>query len=245
MPISAIHSEAARDNGRLSKGPVSDQGKARSSQNARKHNLLGAISLLSCEDQAAFDALAQAFLNEHQPETPTEIRFVREMIDAEFRLQRVRSHAASIQQARMNKISESPDLDTAAEAFRQLAEEGPSLSLILRYENQFRRQFDKSLQMLLDFRLRERTDKDKIKRAQAEAYVEFTKDLVDLPMPGEQDPQEPATPASQASHAAKSNHINSPKEPSITASTSAQDPQKNLASRLLGQYFGNFGRCQA
>jgi hypothetical protein len=242
MPISEMHSAAARENGKLSNGPVSGQGKARSSQNARKHNLLGAITLLSYEDQAAFDALAQAFLQEHRPETPTEIRFVREMIDAEFRLQRVRAHAASIQDARMLKISETPDLDAAAEAFRQLAEEGPSLSLLLRYENQFRRQFDKSLQMLLDFRLRQRTDKDKIKQAQAEAYVEIMKDLVDLPMPGQQDHEEPA---SKTPCAAKSSNINFPKEPSTPTSQSTKQPAQSFASRLFGQYSANFGRCQA
>jgi hypothetical protein len=52
----------------------------------------------------------------------------------------------------MRKISQTPTMDDAAEAFCQLATEGPSLSLLARYETQFRRQFDKSFEMLLDFR---------------------------------------------------------------------------------------------
>jgi hypothetical protein len=241
MSSSAAHAEAARQNGKLSHGPATAAGKARSSQNARKHNLLGSTVLLSCEEQAGFDAIAEGFIQEYCPETPTENRYVREMIDAEFRLQRVRAHAASIQDTRMSKLSETPDMDDAAEAFRQLAEEGPSLSLLLRYENQFRRQFDKSLELLLNFRLRERTDKDKIKKAHADAYVEFMKDLVDLPMPGTpMDVPEPAPPA-----APKSNPINSPKEPSNAAPKSQSvpaAPAKKNAAPLFGNLFASLRR---
>lgn len=250
MSISNAHSEAARQNGKLSQGPVTPEGKSRSSQNARKHNLLCSTALLSCEDRAELDALAEGFLNEYQPETPTENRYVREMIDAEFRLQRVRAHAASIQEARMRKLSETPTSDDAAEAFRQLAEEGPSLTLLLRYENQFRGQFDKSLKLLLDLRLRANTDKDKIMRAHADAYNQFTKDLVDLPMPSKPAPTEaesepqPAPPA-HPPQAAKSNEINFPKEPSTpkppTAAPAAK-PTELYTGQRFGHYFGNFGR---
>src|SRR5262245_39740297 len=101
MSISNAHSDAARQNGKMSNGPVTPEGKARSSQNARKHNLLGSTALLSNEDKEQFDALAAAFHAEYRPITPTEQRYLREMVDAEFRLQRARSYAASIQEARM------------------------------------------------------------------------------------------------------------------------------------------------
>jgi len=227
---------------------VTPEGKARSSQNARRHNLLGSTALLSCEDKAELDAIAQGFLEEYQPETPTENRYVREMIDAEFRLQRVRAHAASIQEARMRKLSETPTNDDAAEAFRQLADEGPSLSLLLRYENQFRGQFDKSLKLLLDFRLRANTDQDKIIRAHADAYNQFCEQLVDMPMPtanpAPPEPQPPAQPV-QPAQAAKSNGINSPKEPNTPAQPAAQPAQQSgepYNGPFFGHYFGNFGR---
>jgi len=248
MPISDAHSEAARQNGKLSQGPVTPEGKSKSSQNARKHNLLGSTALLSCEDKAEFDIIAESFLEEYKPETPTESRYVREMIDAEFRLQRVRAHSASIQEARMRKLSETPTNDDAAEAFRQLAEEGPSLTLLLRYENQFRGQFDKSLKLLLDFRLRANTDKDKIVRAHADAYNQFCEALVDMPMPtatpAPPEPQSPAQPA-QPAQAAKSNGINSPKEPSTSPQPATRPAQKSSEpynGPFFGHYFGNFGR---
>jgi hypothetical protein len=245
MSISAAHSEAARQNGKLSQGPVSSEGKARSSQNARKHNLLGSTALLSSEDKEEFDALAEGFFTEYKPQTPTESRFVREMVDAEFRLQRVRSHSVSIQETRMRKISETPTNDDAAEAFRQLAAEGPSLSLLLRYENQFRRQFDKSLQMLLDFRLRAKTDEEKILKAHVNAYNRFAEALVEQPLPGEPGNQEPPPPspkpAATSTNASKSNTINFPKEPSPSTSPTPQ-PGNLSEGPLFGHYFGNYGR---
>jgi hypothetical protein len=248
MSISNAHSEAARQNGKLSQGPVTPSGKERSSQNARKHNLLGSTALLSCEDKAELDALTEGFLAEYKPETPTESRFVREMVDAEFRLQRVRSHSVSIQEARMRKISETPTMDDAAEAFRQLAGEGPSLSLLLRYENQFRRQFEKSLQMLLDFRLRERTDKEKILKARVDADNHFAEPSVGQPEPGEPaapvqsvPPAPSEQPDAASATAAKSNTLSFPKEPSDPDSPAAQ-PAKITDGPFFGQYFGNLAR---
>jgi hypothetical protein len=184
MAISPAHSEAARRNGASSNGPVTDAGKLRSSQNAAKHHLFAATTLLSPEDRLQFDELTGAFLGEFEPETPTESRFVREMIDSEWRLQRVRAHAASIQETRMRKIAERPTLDDAAEAFHQLAAEGPTLALLARYETQFRRQFDKSLQMLLDLRLRRRADPERIQRAMVREQLRFINDYVMAPAPG-------------------------------------------------------------
>jgi hypothetical protein len=214
MAISAAHSAAARQNGKMSHGPASAAGKSKSSQNARKHNLLGSTALLSSEDQAQFDQIAASFLAEYKPETPTENHYVREMIDAEFRLLRVRAHLVSLQEARMRQISQNPNMDDAAEAFRQLAQEGPSLSLLQRYENQFRRQFDKSLQMLLDFRLRANTDRDRVMKVQE---------------------------ASKQTNPPKPNPVSFPKEPTVAAAPSSPARRKTVG-HLFTRYFGAWGR---
>jgi hypothetical protein len=238
MSISAAHSNAARQNGKLSHGPVSPSGKARSSQNARKHDLLGSIALLSCEDRAGFDAIADAFIQEYLPETPTEIHFVREMADAEFRLQRVRSHAATIHNARMSALSENPTMDDAAEAFRQLADEGPSLQLLLRYENQFRRQFEKSLQLLLDCRLRRRTDRDRMMKAQADAYIQFAQDLVDLPMPSAPAEAPLTGPKKSESSVSQPAGIKFPNEPNPSH---RQSPPRQSKISLFTKFFSSAG----
>jgi hypothetical protein len=223
MSISPAHSEAARRNGASSNGPVTDAGKFRSSQNAAKHHLFAATNLLSPEDRLHFDELTSAFLGEYEPETPTESRFLREMIDAEWRLQRVRAHSASIQESRMRKISETPTLDDAAEAFRQLAAEGPTLSLLARYETQFRRQFDKSLKLLLDVRLRLRADPERIQLALVREQLRFINEYVNTPMPGaiqqdncdQPEPQPDPQPDPQPEHA-------DPVEPENAAGAPAQ-----------------------
>jgi hypothetical protein len=198
MSISPAHSEAARGNGAISNGPATAEGKFRSSQNSAKHRLFGATTLLSPEDQIAFNSLSAGLVAEFQPETSVEDRFVREMIDAEWRLQRVRAHSASLQETRMRKISSTPTMDDAAEAFCQLATEGPSLSLLARYETQFRRQFDKSFEMLLDYRLRTRTDPERIQRALVKEQIRFINDYVNAPMPGQTGPDVEAESETEA-----------------------------------------------
>ncbi len=223
MSLSQAHSDAARQNGALSQGPVTAQGKAHSSQNAHKHNLLGSTRLLTGEDRAEYEAIAQAFLVEYQPATATERYCVSEMIDAVFRLQRVRSYAATIQENRMAAISETPDMDVAAQAFDQLANEGPSLALLLRYESQFRRQFDKSLQTLLDLRRRRQLEQRSKKNAAAKAMEKAIHDYVMAPLPGlEETPEDDEE--IDAEQDDNSCDINFPNEPSSHLSSTSHLP---------------------
>jgi hypothetical protein len=69
--------EAARRNGAKSRGPVTPEGKARSSKNALKHGLTTPEHiLLEGEDEAAFTALHESLIEENEPESPTEIQLV-------------------------------------------------------------------------------------------------------------------------------------------------------------------------
>src|SRR5689334_21391091 len=81
-------SEAAISNGRLSKGPVTPQGKARSSQNARKHGLNSAIVVIEGESQAEFALLLDSIIASHLPETPEENDLMLELAASRWRLRR-------------------------------------------------------------------------------------------------------------------------------------------------------------
>ena len=58
---------AARANGALSRGPVTPEGKARSSQNAFQHGLFSANVVLSFENEEAFHAMLQDYCDYYQP----------------------------------------------------------------------------------------------------------------------------------------------------------------------------------
>lgn len=140
---SEAQQEASRINGAASRGPITEEGKQRSSQNARKHDFFTDPALLKGEDREEFQQVLSLFTEEHQPSTPTERAYVYEMADGWFRLHRVRRHAADIQSRAAEDMSE---------AFEKLAEEGKSLQLCLRYEKHFKHQFDSALKMLIALR---------------------------------------------------------------------------------------------
>ncbi len=183
MNPSTIHADAARRNGVLSQGPVTAEGKQRSSQNARKHNFFTNLAVLPGEDQAEFDALLADFTEEHQPATPTERRYVREMADAELRLRRVRYYAG---QTQINAIDATKPSDTPmVDAFQKLAETGQTLQLLLRYERHFQRQFDSALKVLLDLKKRGITDKREEAKRASDAHLKALEQLILAPTPGE------------------------------------------------------------
>jgi hypothetical protein len=83
--------KASRQNGALSHGPVTPEGKARSSRNAVKHGLTAKYHVIADEDQQEFNQLLNAFLHDHQPEGQTELDLVQAMAVASWRLRRVRA----------------------------------------------------------------------------------------------------------------------------------------------------------
>src|SRR5579864_5435117 len=59
-------SDAARANGSKSRGPITPEGKARSSKNALKHGLTSQFEALSGESQEDFDALLESHMTQYQ-----------------------------------------------------------------------------------------------------------------------------------------------------------------------------------
>ncbi|MBI4909635.1 MAG: hypothetical protein HY820_38815 [Acidobacteria bacterium] len=168
MSISDAHSEAARRNGALSHGPTTEEGRRRSSQNACKHNFFASCASLPGEERAQFDALREAYSEEYLPVTSTEHHYVQEVADAEWRLQRVRSHMVDLQSKVMRETEQS-----SAEAFHHLAKDGPSLPLLLRYETKFERQYDKAVQQLQNLQDRRAEKRQAVRDAeQAERKAE-------------------------------------------------------------------------
>ena len=64
--------EASRQNGSLSRGPVTIEGKARSAGNAAKHGLYSNTVVLRNESSELYDEMADQYLGECEPQTPRE-----------------------------------------------------------------------------------------------------------------------------------------------------------------------------
>ena len=71
--------EAARLNGAKSRGPVTAEGKARSSQNAVTHGLLSNTILLPGESEQQFQQLLDSLIQTYRPETDAEAKLVEQI----------------------------------------------------------------------------------------------------------------------------------------------------------------------
>ena len=81
--------QANKRNAKHSTGPRTPEGKQRSSQNALKHGLLSVQSVIPGEDPADYDQLLTEFADRFLPSDPYERSLVRQMADADWRLQRI------------------------------------------------------------------------------------------------------------------------------------------------------------
>lgn len=90
-PVTEMQLEANRRNAALSTGPVSIEGKARSSRNALKTGLTGKTVLLSTDDAALYEHHIETFFGELNPVGSREAELVQSIADSKWRLARIPS----------------------------------------------------------------------------------------------------------------------------------------------------------
>jgi hypothetical protein len=143
--ISHARLTANRANAQLSTGPITEAGRATSSQNHTIHGLArhnGAFKLLASEDAAGFEALKQSLAAEHLPTTETESILVTAMAESHWLANRAQNLQATC----------------FDEATSQIADP-QRFSLYLRYQTTHSRAFHKSLNDLVKLRAeRRKTD---------------------------------------------------------------------------------------
>ena len=156
---SALKSETARINGAKSRGPVTPEGKARSSANSRRHGLASASILMEGESAEDFQLLRADFIKQFQPQTAVETDLVDVMAIARWRLRRLLAIEAhlfdleilhrkdELKYRSKQKVLEQED--RLAFVFQRLGDNGNSLTLLLRYEGSLNRSYDKALKQLL------------------------------------------------------------------------------------------------
>jgi hypothetical protein len=152
--------ESARINGAKSRGPITPEGKQRSSLNAVRHGLLAKSVCLTNENPEGFKQILQDFLTRLQPADNVELRLVEQMASCAMRLGRLASTETALfdmemdkQQAEIEKRFEKIDHACRfAMAFKSLADNSKSLDLYLRYEAAITREYDRALKQLQTLR---------------------------------------------------------------------------------------------
>jgi len=97
------------ENARHSTGPRTAEGKQRSASNATKHGLSSAFTILPDESQEEFDALADQFRGEYQPQGEHQHFLIDQMIQARWRIARINR----LEDAALCKMMESGDISAS------------------------------------------------------------------------------------------------------------------------------------
>src|SRR5450755_821037 len=158
--ISPARAAAARANGAKSKGPVTPEGKSISSQNSLRHGLTSQLSArevtLHGEDPAAFDQFRASYIDRFQPADQPEHDLVESMALSRWRLRRIAMLEVEVFETthyrNQTRIKHELDDDATFNArmgwvFMEAAK-GKSLALLLRYEGQLTRTYERSLKAL-------------------------------------------------------------------------------------------------
>jgi hypothetical protein len=150
----------SRVNGAKSKGPITPEGKQRSSRNPLRHSLTAAHTvLLECEDPLEFARMRKQFYDEWNPSTFTEQCILENMIKVQWRLLRIEAIEIAImdvENARQapelaKTFAPNPVLLTAV-AYTKRADESRSQSILYRYHVRYSREFRAWMNALLQLR---------------------------------------------------------------------------------------------
>jgi hypothetical protein len=125
--------EASRANGCSSHGPVTPEGKRRSSQNALRHGLLAATVVLQHEDTENFQTYLEEHIERFQPADYVEMNVVEEMVAATWRLHRSWALQTRLLDKEIDTHTGEEVADAMAASVAKLAAE-PGLALLQRYE---------------------------------------------------------------------------------------------------------------
>jgi hypothetical protein len=139
---------ASRANGAGSLGPVTPEGKKRSSMNAVRHGLLARCLVLDNESRDCFDQLLAQFLECFRPANDVEFGMIEEMIAACWRQRRAWAIETSLMDTAISKEPGGDELIRIAAAYTSLSQQ-PQTALISRYEARLHRMFQHALNNLL------------------------------------------------------------------------------------------------
>ena len=163
---SQIKSESARINGAKSKGPVSVEGRARSSKNALRHGLSSAVVVLPHEDRAQFEQLRDSYMESFQPADQPQHDLIETMAAARWRLNRLVEIEAKLFEKEMvlrdddieKELSNMTEVEKLAWVFDHMANHSKSLAMQIRYEGSLNRSYERAFKQLQQLQSRQQNE---------------------------------------------------------------------------------------
>jgi hypothetical protein len=142
---SELKSATSRANGAKSHGPITAEGKEKSSLNALDHGFTSKKTIvLKCENEGEFRIMLGDYDAAYQPGSPVEKDLVDEMVACRWRMQRLRLIETALMDSEMERPL--PDAETTEDpgyqmafAFRRLVDGSRAISLASRYESRLHR----------------------------------------------------------------------------------------------------------
>jgi len=109
MATTQLQLAANRANALLSTGPCTDEGRLKSSANARTHGLTSRHALLPFETHTEYDAHCQSYSARFSPRSPIDHELVNELADLRWRLGRVPNFEVELLNAEFLTLSTEPE----------------------------------------------------------------------------------------------------------------------------------------
>ena len=135
---------ASQANGARSKGPLTAEGKRRSSQNAISHGLLAKHIVMREESPEVFEAVMTDHLTRLQPADGVELGMIEEMVASYWRLRRAWAIETRLLENEADAQTSGDSLDRMAKAFTALADK-PALGLMHRYQTRLHLNYQRAL----------------------------------------------------------------------------------------------------
>ena len=139
---------SSQTNGARSIGPVTAEGKRRSSRNATSHGLLARHIVMRDESPEGFEAVLNEHLDRLQPADGMEFGMVEEMVVSHWRLRRAWAIETRLLENDAAAQTSADPLDRVTNAFADLAAK-PSLGLMHRYQTRLHLNYQRALYNML------------------------------------------------------------------------------------------------
>jgi len=139
---------SSRANGALSHGPITPEGKRKSSQNAVRHGLLAKIVVTQNESRRVFDEVFGGHFHSFEPVNGVELALTENMAASCWRLRRLWALENKMFNDALDAADSPDELTRLDAAFTQLAD-SPRYTVLQRYAATLDRTYDRALRNMI------------------------------------------------------------------------------------------------